>query len=354
MNDLTKKLLAPIQADLPCGPDLAYDPALADLLTLASGKPEIEIGTVVKPAEPPEWPVLREACRKFLERSRHLNVAVIYACCLLKLEGVEGFREGMELIQGLLENYWAGLYPALDPEDNNDPTQRLNLLRPLTAAAGVVDGWIKFVDYLPAAPLVRPKGAEPVTFEMALLAQGRGAEEAAKLATLINSQREAAARNQEALAAALAAVDGVDQFLTNTLGSGGSVSFENLVATLRSMLRGVEFYLSGGTTAPVENGGGEPGNLPSSGGVTGGAAVVVQGPIRTRAEVVQALESICHYYAQMEPGSPVPFLLRRAQKMVHMNFLEAVQELSIASADTLRPSMGSALDGLAGGTPPAE
>ena len=88
MNDTTKKLLTPIQADLPFGPDLSYDPALTDLLTMASGKPEIEIGAVVKPAEPPEWPALREAGRKFLERSRHLNVAVIYACSLLKLEGV--------------------------------------------------------------------------------------------------------------------------------------------------------------------------------------------------------------------------------------------------------------------------
>jgi len=204
MNDITKKLLAPIPGDFPCGPDLSYDQVLTDLLAMASGKPEIEIGAVVKPAEPPEWPALREACRKFLERSRHLNVAVIYACCLLKMEGVEGFREGMDLLQGLLENQWAGLYPALDPEDNNDPTQRLNLLRPLTAAAGMVDGWIKFVDYLPAAPLIRPKGAELVTFEMALMTQGRGVEESAKLATLITAHRDAVIRNQEALVAALA------------------------------------------------------------------------------------------------------------------------------------------------------
>ena len=352
MNDTTKKLLTPIQADLPCGPDLSYDPALTDLLTMASGKPEIEIGAVVKPAEPPEWPALREAGRKFLERSRHLNVAVIYACSLLKLEGVEGFREGMELIQGLLENNWAGLYPALDPEDNNDPTQRLNLLRPLTAAAGMVDGWIKFVDYLPAAPLVRPKGAEPVTGDTALTAQGRGPEEAAKLSTLINAHRDAVVRNQEALAAALAAVEGVDHFLTGTLGSGDSVSFENLVATLRAMLRGVEFYLSGGVSDPAATGeGAAAGN--QSGAAVGAAPVVVQGPIRTRSEVVQALESVCHYYAQMEPGSPVPFILRRAQKMVHMNFVQVAQELGIASADGLRPSMGSALEGHDGGNPPA-
>jgi type VI secretion system protein ImpA len=68
---------------------------------------------------------------------------------------------------------------------------------------------------------------------------------------------------------------------------------------------------------------------------------------------VTALESICQYYDQVEPGSPVPFLLRRAQKLATMNFVQAVQELNIAGLDALRPSMGSAIEGEAP-PPPAE
>jgi hypothetical protein len=46
----------------------------------------------------------------------------------------------------------------------------------------------------------------------------------------------------------------------------------------------------------------------------------------------------------------VPYLLRRVQKMVKMNFIQTVQELNLATVDALRPAMGSALDA---DTPPA-
>jgi type VI secretion system protein ImpA len=59
---------------------------------------------------------------------------------------------------------------------------------------------------------------------------------------------------------------------------------------------------------------------------------------------VRAIDAICDYYRQVEPSSPVPYLLRRAQKMATMNFLEAMQELSLATPETLRPSMGTAVD----------
>jgi len=70
----------------------------------------------------------------------------------------------------------------------------------------------------------------------------------------------------------------------------------------------------------------------------------VSGSIRSRDDVVRAIDRICDYYAQVEPSSPVPFLLKRAQKLAKMNFVEAVQELSLATVDSLRPSMGSAVE----------
>jgi type VI secretion system protein ImpA len=60
--------------------------------------------------------------------------------------------------------------------------------------------------------------------------------------------------------------------------------------------------------------------------------------------VVRALDSICEYYRQIEPSSPVPYLLRRAQKLAKMDFVQAVQELNLTTVDGLRPSMGSAVE----------
>jgi len=78
----------------------------------------------------------------------------------------------------------------------------------------------------------------------------------------------------------------------------------------------------------------------------------IRGQIRSREDVVRQLESICAYYRQVEPSSPVPVLLRRAQKLVNMNFLQVVQELSFAPVESLRPSMGGAVDELAPPTAP--
>jgi type VI secretion system protein ImpA len=114
------------------------------------------------------------------------------------------------------------------------------------------------------------------------------------------------------------------------------------------MLSALQPYLPGTATepapAPGEEGGSAGGDSTEPGPATG---ITVSGSIRSRDDVIKALESLCRYYKQVEPGSPVPYLLRRAQKLATMNFVDAMQELNLASVDTLRPSMGSAVDAAA-------
>jgi type VI secretion system protein ImpA len=276
-------------------------------------------------------------------------------CSLLKTGGIAGFRDGVQLIGGLLSRYWAGLYPLLDPEDNNDPTQRLNILLALTAPRGSVagyGGWLAIVDYLYAAPVCQPKGAPPVTFEQIVAAgpKATGSEQApadafdpAKLSAAIRSAGDQAAAVQQALQQAAEALRDIDQFLTTTLGAGNTISFEVLDNALQEMLTALNSHLTGGAAESILVSAAAAGSRAVS--VGGGAnAITVSGPICSRDDVVRALESICDYYRQVEPCNPVPYLLRRAQKLARMNFVEAVQELNLATVDSLRPSMGSAVD----------
>jgi type VI secretion system protein ImpA len=99
-----------------------------------------------------------------------------------------------------------------------------------------------------------------------------------------------------------------------------------------------------GAEAPAEAGG-AAGSPAAAGGST---AIQVSGVIRSREDVVRTLDGVLEYYRQVEPGSPVPLLLRRVQKLVPMDFVQAMQELNLATVDTLRPLAGSTLD-----TPPA-
>ena len=355
MSELTDKLLQKISDDKPCGPDPAYDPAFDELENLLKGKPEVDIGSVKKPAEPPEWGELQAKSLEFLRKSKHLRGAVILSCCQLKTAGLPGFRDGLQLIRGLLEQYWGAVYPLLDPEDNNDPTQRLNILTGLTAPRGSVSGWLTVLDYLYATPLCRPKGAPPATYEQLQNAQlstpPEGTPTLASLQAALRSAPDQVAASRQALEEALEATRGIDQFLTNTLSAGKTMSFEELQKALQGMSSALQAYLPGAQ---------EPGAAPETTGSVGEAvpsvAVQVTGSIRSPEDVVRTLESICRYYDQVERSSPVPYLLRRAQKLARMNFVEAMKELSLATPEALRPSMGSAVDAEAAPaaeTPPA-
>ncbi len=357
MNELIQKLLQPISADQPCGPDLSYDGRFAELETILKGKPEIDFGNIKKPAEPPDWRQLQEKSAEFLQQTKHLRGATMFCCSLLRTTGLVGFRDGLQLIHGLLERYWPNLYPSLDPEDNNDPTYRLNVLGALTAPRGSVSGWLTFLDYLYTTPVCQPKGAAPLTFDQLQAAKLRqpGAEDSggpslASLVPLLRAGASQIAANHQALQEALQAVQAIDQFLTTTLSAGKTISFEELQKTLQEMVTGLEPYLPGGESQPAADAAGTAPAATSTGGESG--QILVSGSIRSREDVVTALENICRYYDQVEPGSPVPFLLRRAQKLATMNFVQAVQELNlISSLDALRPSMGSSVESAA---PPAE
>jgi type VI secretion system protein ImpA len=358
MNELIQKLLQPVSPAQPCGPDLSNDPSFDELETILKGKPDVEVGAVKKPAEPPDWNSLKTKSTEFLGKSKHLRVAMMLCGSSLKTGGLPGFRDGAQLIRGLLEQYWPAVYPVLDPTDNNDPTQRLNILSALTMPLGspVISGWLTILGHLRTAAICQPKGGPPVTFEQIQAAKqklpvGEGAAAAipdpAKLAGIIREAgTEQLTAQQQALQQALEAVRGIDQFLTTTLGSSKTISFSDLEQTLQQMVAELQLYLAGGTGEGDVGASGAasqpPGGDSAAKAEVGGIAV--RGSIRSRDQVVQAIESICEYYKQVEPSSPVPYLLRRAQKLARMDFIQAMQELKLATVDTLRPSMGSAVE----------
>ena len=52
--------------------------------------------------------------------------------------------------------------------------------------------------------------------------------------------------------------------------------------------------------------------------------------------MVRAIDAIAEYYARKEPGSPVPFALRRARDWVSLSFLEVLEDIAPNSLDEAR------------------
>lgn len=357
MSNLVEKLLEPIAGDQACGPDLSYDPRLDEIENLLKGKPEVEIGSVVKPAEPPDWGTLRDRAIDFLGAAKHLRVAVIFACSSLRTDGLEGFRDGLRVVRGLLEKYWGEVHPLLDPDDNNDPQQRLNLLSGLTAPRASVSGWLQTIDYLYQVPLCQARGMAPITLDLLQAAQSAagntepreegappaGPDLASIEAQIRGSDPENLTATHTLVQEALEAANGIDDYLSATLGAGGSISFEELTNTLETLERTIANYLPGAGGGD-DSGGGDAGQDEGGGGGGMGAGPAISGSIRSRDDVVRMLDKICDYYRQVEPGSPVPYILRRAQKLAVMNFVDAMAELNLAGVEQLKPSMGSAVE----------
>src|SRR5438309_3682229 len=105
-------LLKPIADDKPCGADFTYDPALQNLESISRGKPETQFSA----AEEPEWKEVRDSAIEVLGQSKHLSAGVILAVSLLELGGLDGLRDGLAVVRGLTEKYWADVYPKLDPD----------------------------------------------------------------------------------------------------------------------------------------------------------------------------------------------------------------------------------------------
>jgi type VI secretion system protein ImpA len=63
-------------------------------------------------------------------------------------------------------------------------------------------------------------------------------------------------------------------------------------------------------------------------------------PVHCREDATRAIEAVCAYLERAEPASPAPLLLRRAQRLMHMSFLDAVADLAPGGLEQLRTVAG--------------
>ena len=340
VEDLAK----PISAEAPCGPDLAYDPAFQQLEILLRGKAGVELGEFKQEAQDPDWKELRDLAVEFHGKSKHLTASVTLALCLLKTGGLDGLRDGLALVRLLLENYWDALYPRLDPEDNNDPTERVNILANLVS----FEEPYRFIPRLQDMTIAQSPSLGRVRLHDIIAAKQPPATPAAGQPTpLTEAQiqgvfKDAGADNlktvHEAAVQAVDTVRAIDVFVSGKVGARG-VNFDELTKSLKQVQATVAPFVGGALVEGVEAGGSaDAGGTPAGG--AGRAAVSVPGAINSREDVVRVIERICEFYRVNEPSSPVPLILYRAQRMAKMNFMEIVNELTPDAVTTVKVVTG--------------
>jgi len=316
-------LLEPVSSEEPSGPNLEYDSAFLNLERIALGKPEQRMGDSIRAAEPPDFEVVaRDACA-LLARSKDLRVAVQLARAQSYLHGFPGLRDGLAVVHGLLDRYFASVHPQLDPEEGNDPTMRITAVAGLSAT--------ELLTALRTTPLIVSRSFGPITLRDFAVAAGNAPPipDAPKLdiaaieAAFTESDLAAHEAAAAALKSAVASVAGIESvFERETAGQGPELGA--LIDLLRQAAHAVVSRLERRIGTPDE---GEPGAEQASTGAPGTGRAFT-GDIRSRADVVRALDKICEYYAEFEPSSPIPLLLERGKRLVSKSFLDIIRDMA--------------------------
>jgi type VI secretion system protein ImpA len=356
-----ESLLRPVSGDSPAGADVEYDPVYLELEKLAQGTPESVMGNETKPAVEPDWREVKKEALDLFARTRDLRVAMILTTALLKEDGLPGFADGLALVRGFLERLWDTFYPKLDPSDNNDPTVRVNILKAFESVAGPGSGDIyQFSFRVREATLTNSRqkigrfgfrDIQVAKGELPLPAPVEGKEGSTPpdLALIHAAFQDSATEDLQALQSTLAQsidhLDGIDAALAAK--TGGSVG-PNMVPMkdILEQMKGVidENLASRGIVDGGKGAEGAAAGTPEDGGaiMSRGGGVALSGEIASRADVVRVLDKICEYYERFEPGSPVPIFIKRAKRLVTMNFVDVIKDLAPEALQKIEVFTGAA------------
>lgn len=317
-----ESLTAPISVELPCGPDLEYDQEFMALDLAARGKPEQQFGDTIVPAEEPDWREIKQRAEALFARTKDLRVAVLLARALTHTDNFVGVADGLKLIQQLLSLYWDSVHPLLDTEDDNDPTMRLNALMPL----GDGDAFIRD---LRTVYLVEPGRSGRISVRDILILAGRlpaGSDEVsqAEVDGVLRASVDETGRSTQidAARASFATCRELQQLLMEKVGSEQMPNIKAVSDILGAVVKLCD------SAAPQSDASGLADAAPDDGTGAAASSPAAPGTLRTRDDALRLLDRICEFIERTEPSHPAPLLLRRAQRLMNMSFVEIIQDIA--------------------------
>src|SRR5208283_5340157 len=306
-----ESLLQPVASASPCGADLEYDPAFLDLERLIRGRPEQQMGSAVVPAHEPDWNAIAGCAAALLSKTKDLRVAFHLTLAWLNRDGFAGLRDGLAVLRGLAERYWDGLFPRLEPDEQNDPTFRVNILMGLCDPATITER-------VRALPLVASRSFGRFSLRDLAIASGElppAPSATAPTTTAIEGAfAESAVADLQATTASLREslehLTALETTVASHMGVAQAPSFAKLsmllgqahrILATRLGLRGVKPASLAGDSASTAVIADPAASAPPA----------LTGAVTSRDEVARLLDRICEYYERAEPSSPLPLLLQR-------------------------------------------
>jgi len=332
--EMVDSWLQPLEGDA-CGDDLEYDPAFLELDQAAAGKPETQFG----PAEPPQWPQVRELAEGLLSRTRDLRVVLLWGRAALNLEGLEALAPTLRLLHGLLDRFWDELHPRNDPDDG-DTFARLSVLGSLDK----LDAFLGDVRQVLVLNDRRLGGLRIREIEIGLERLAARPDEAfrstGQIQGLLGDLPELAFRLRVCHDESTEALKQLQRVMNDRFGLELAIDLR----ALRGMIDALKPVLPepAGEEASAQDGQAESAESEGSSARSTGTARRGGGPqsIESREDAIKALQAICAYLERSEPTNPAQLLLRRAERLIDKSFLQLVRDLAPEAVGEVARIMG--------------
>lgn len=336
-------LLEPCEDPAPCGPNLEYSAEYLELLEMAEGKPEQQFGSVVIPAEEPNWTQVGRRARELFATSKDLRLATLLLRSHTHLDGLPGLADGLQLIAGLLERYWDHLHPELE---DGDATMRLAALADIASPAGLFSD-LRKQDYV----AVRSVSFSVREVEDALArrnAEDPNALNEERLRQVLNENSEATVRAARLFESALKSARSIEATFARADTDSVGLQLDQLIRLLDQLHRPLREVAAVFTVAEPEAVAEEAQAeaVPAAGGAPAAAvakavtAHALPASIDNRQDALKLIQLACDYLERHEPTNPAPLLLRRAQRLMTMSFIDIIRELAPESAAQIEALSG--------------
>lgn len=359
--------LNPVDGENPSGEDLRNDPAFHELERLTEQQTKIEYDDRNKPSSkvdiPIDWSAVLAKAEDLRARGRDLRLLVIVTRALTNEHRLAGLAQGLTLIAQTFDQHWETMHPAL----RSGATPRDAALRRINALTDLQNSQDGLLANLRQTIFFSPRTVGPISgrdLEQGALdervmlleaASGLNATEKAALASahsqLLNRVRSGCAAQIDQAGtemtsllantrAAIVALEAVDTALNSRI-DGNGPTVPELKRFLQRLLTTLERNSAAGATT---NGAAKPSSQPAEPATPArnghGADMMASvasyaepgtglpDRISSREDVVKCLDLVVAFYDRTEPSSPIPHLARRVRRMVHMDFVELMEDLA--------------------------
>ncbi len=348
-------LQTPVEGPLPCGEDLEYDADFMALQQAATGKREQQFGDTIIPAEPPDWARVDRIARQLCLRTRDLRVLVPLTLAWTESRGLPGYVDGLRQVDAVLQTFWNDVHPRVVDGTNEDPLPRMNALAALAEAEGLGRS-------VRDARLLEDGGTVMSLRQVEALLDSSKSDQVdypgglARLREAARRAHDKAAPPVVALREALALLQRIRETCERALGQSWAPDFSRLERSLRTVGQLLpeqphgEVLQASAVSRTEETSGAAHAHAAAA-----HVAVAPQMALRplriqeieisAREDVQVLLEKACEFLERTEPSHPAPMLIRRAQRLLDLNFFQIIEELVPEGLQKIESLAGRPLNG---------